>query len=217
LSSAERLPKQWGTRHRAALGISEKCDACVVVVSEERGDVSIARDGQMIHVEKMAAFSEIIEEAARPVSPTKKTRPERIQFLLSNRWQAKLGSLAVICFLWLLFAGQQDFKVTFPVYLNMKNIPSDLEIVETVKPKLEITVEGLRKDASTLSERNVYVEIDLSRARPGKKIYTISRNLISLPTDRVQVVKIEPNKIEFQFKEKPVENMQTPDQELPPS
>jgi hypothetical protein len=208
LSSTEGLPKEWGTRHRAALGLSEKCDACVVVVSEERGDVSIARDGQVTHIDKMAAFSEIIGEATRPASSVKKTRAKKLQSLLSNRWQAKLGSLALVCFLWLLLAGQQDFKATFPVYLNVKNIPSDLEIIEPVNPKFEITVAGLRKDASTLSERNVHVEIDLARANPGKRVFTISRDLISLPTDRVQVVKIEPNQVEFQFGEKPLKDIQ---------
>jgi hypothetical protein len=165
----------------------------------------------------MGTFSDIIEEATIPVSSSTKNWKKRIQFLLFHRWRQKLSSLALVCLLWLLFAGQQNFRVTFPVYLNMKNIPTDLELIAPVNQKLEITVEGLRKDASTLSERNVYVEIDLSRAGPGKRIFTVSRDLIFLPTDRVHVVNISPPKIEFQFKKKPVKNTQTPDQESPPS
>lgn len=43
------VPKDYGTRHRAAIGISELTDAVVVVVSEETGSISIVKSGQIKH------------------------------------------------------------------------------------------------------------------------------------------------------------------------
>ena len=45
------VPKSYGTRHRAAIGISEVTDAVVVVVSEETGKISIVKRGQIKNVE----------------------------------------------------------------------------------------------------------------------------------------------------------------------
>ena len=47
LSSKLRGQPMYGTRHRAALGISEGSDAVTVVVSEERGEVSVAMNGRL--------------------------------------------------------------------------------------------------------------------------------------------------------------------------
>nr|WP_321257748.1 diadenylate cyclase CdaA [uncultured Pseudodesulfovibrio sp.] len=47
LSSKLRGQPMYGTRHRAALGISEGSDAITVVVSEERGEVSVAMNGRL--------------------------------------------------------------------------------------------------------------------------------------------------------------------------
>lgn len=43
------IPKQFGLRHRAALGISEKTDAIAIVVSEETGSISVAQGGNIKH------------------------------------------------------------------------------------------------------------------------------------------------------------------------
>jgi diadenylate cyclase len=49
LSEQSNIKKSFGTRHRAALGITEQSDVVVVVVSEETGAMSIAYDGQMFY------------------------------------------------------------------------------------------------------------------------------------------------------------------------
>ena len=48
LSQNPRLAYQLGTRHRAALGMTEETDALVIVVSEESGHISIAEGGRLI-------------------------------------------------------------------------------------------------------------------------------------------------------------------------
>ena len=203
LSPDEGLPKHWGTRHRAALGLSERCDAWVVVVSEERGEVSLAREKEMVSVTDPQELSRFVTEAVTRPSPAKVAWQGKIRSLILNQWRAKLGSLCLISLLWLLLAGQQDFEATFAVSLQLAGQPPQMEILQPVNPKVRITVRGLRKDASTLSEKNVLAELDISMARLGKRIFLITRDHIQLPNDRIQVVRIEPAQVEFKFKQEP--------------
>ncbi len=47
LSKSSEIPKKYGTRHRAGLGISEESDAIAVIVSEETGEISVAVGGKL--------------------------------------------------------------------------------------------------------------------------------------------------------------------------
>jgi uncharacterized protein (TIGR00159 family) len=203
LSPDEGLPKEWGTRHRAALGLSERCDAWVVVVSEERGQVSLAREKDMIQVEKADDLSPLVSEAVSRIGPTGGPWQSRVRSFVLNQWRAKVSALIVVSLLWLLLAGQQDFERTFLVPLAVKNVPSKMVILEPLTPRIKVTVRGLRKDASTLSEKNVLAQIDLSMARLGRRTFLITRDDMQFPNERIQVVKIEPAQVEFKFKEEP--------------
>ena len=47
LSVNPKLHRDWGTRHRAGIGLTEESDAIAVIVSEERGEISLALHGQL--------------------------------------------------------------------------------------------------------------------------------------------------------------------------
>jgi diadenylate cyclase len=55
------LPERPGMRHRAGLGISEQSDAIAIVVSEERGTVSVAYNGELIKMKDAQMLSEFLQ------------------------------------------------------------------------------------------------------------------------------------------------------------
>lgn len=61
-----QLSKSMGTRHRAALGCSQKTDAVIIVVSEETGKVSIAREGILTRGIKIDRFRGILRSIFTP-------------------------------------------------------------------------------------------------------------------------------------------------------
>lgn len=61
LTSREDVSKELGTRHRAAIGASEITDGIVLVVSEETGTMSIARNGRITRFEAVNEFKEALQ------------------------------------------------------------------------------------------------------------------------------------------------------------
>ena len=60
LSNDKNISKRLGTRHRSAVGMSQESDAIVVVVSEETGKISVAKDGTLIMDVKEDALRQIL-------------------------------------------------------------------------------------------------------------------------------------------------------------
>ena len=73
LSDSSSLSKDLGTRHRAGLGLSEVSDCVVIIVSEENGSISIARDGKLIRYADTAVLkNELIKAQDKVETKDKK-------------------------------------------------------------------------------------------------------------------------------------------------
>ena len=76
LTDSPEVSKDLGTRHRAAIGISEISDAITIVVSEETGTVSIVQDG---HIER-GLDTETLKRRLAGTSPGKRKIETRLRF-----------------------------------------------------------------------------------------------------------------------------------------
>lgn len=69
------VPKDYGTRHRAAIGMSEISDAVIVIVSEETGHISIASGGELRRNVEPARLQQTLQRYFVREEPKKSRRP----------------------------------------------------------------------------------------------------------------------------------------------
>lgn len=66
LSDNQGISKELGTRHRAAIGMSERSDSMSIIVSEETGSISIAENGKISRHLDIATLEDILQELYEP-------------------------------------------------------------------------------------------------------------------------------------------------------
>lgn len=86
LSKQHDIMKTFGTRHRAAIGVTEETDALVLVVSEETGAISIAYDSKLYYDLTMEQLTKTLE-AQLEITPESYTEEDATNDTISKAWK----------------------------------------------------------------------------------------------------------------------------------
>lgn len=217
LPLAEQIEKvkQYGLRHRAALGLSERSDALIVVVSEERGVISIAQNGKLQQIKDEGELrKKLIDFYAE------KFLKLDIQNFL--RWLAKNISLLAVSFaialgIFLMFHSRFAFvQRNFVVTPEFGNMPSEILINDIVPQEAILTLRGRGTDFDAFKPENLRILINVGAipniTKPGWHRVPIEAKNIQMPF-KLSLIKIEPLSIRIQIIENIPEDENIPEEQ----
>ena len=133
-----KLSKELGSRHRAAIGLTEENDSVAVVVSEETGIISLVVDGQIergLDADALRARLRSLVCSRRPqgagarASSRVTRRPDELVSLAvpACRPQGRCRS-ALAVLLWMVVAGEETVERGLRVPLELQQFPAGLEL-----------------------------------------------------------------------------------------
>lgn len=191
LSDAQHLPQQFGTRHRAALGLSERTDAVVLAVSEERGEVSLAVAGELTRMHTPAQLTTRLTELLADDDDSQRQPFIRRMF---DDLLPKSAVLLGVTLIWLLLSARQGEVAIVPVPLSFHGLPPGM-VLTKVSPE-EVTVRLRATSGLVPSPRqlDLTADLDLSAAREGNNTLRVSFAQVRVPSG-LTVVGIEPSSV----------------------
>ncbi len=188
LSSNREALGPGGTRHAAALGLAERCDAICVVVSEERGTISVAKDGEL---RRLRGAEGLVEELRDRFSP---------EPVATAWWQGRAGldallSTAASLVLWMaLVPGSTLREITHVVPIEVTNLQDGARI-ETIEPaEVEVTLRGLWRQLLLADRDDVSVQLDGYLTRFGRRTFNLTPANVDAASG-LEVIAIEPETV----------------------
>lgn len=192
LSTNGDLPQYLGTRHRAAIGITERSDAAVVVVSEERGAVSLAVGGELVTVAKP---EELVERLTLILGPAVSEEPVKtIRRRLTSNLGPKLATLLLVVVSWLIITGRQGGIVTVTVPIKYHNLPDSLALRSSSPEEVEVQLKVFTSLTPSPKNLDIVADLDLAKIREGNNELPVTSDNLQLPLGTV-VASITPAKV----------------------
>ena len=171
-----------GTRHSAAVGLSELCDAMVVVVSEERGEVSIAEAGKLRKVDSPVELKQRLDRFLQRVRPREATDGRRR--LPIQNLGLKLAAVLVACVAWCLISfDAETVQKTFVVPVEYRNLPDTMDIDDSAPTEARITLAGFERAFNLLAPSTLKVSLDLNNVQEGPQQIVIDESHVKLPSN----------------------------------
>jgi len=190
-----------GTRHAAALGLSERSDALCLVVSEERGTVSLAHGGRLVPIagpEKLSAALDDFVSRARSGD-----RPRDLAewwARLRARWREALLAVAAAFGLWALTVPGATLETfDWPVPVMVENVPEPYALVSVDPAEVTVRFQGRRRDRFLARSGEVAVRVDALLVKLGRRTFSLSLDDVKVP-DGLRAVSIEPAKVRLRVR-----------------
>lgn len=190
-----------GTRHTAALGLAEQCDALAIVVSEERGTISIAHRERLKRVDSTATLKQRIEEFYRSTYPEPATRPG--WRWIREHFGLKIVSLALSCLLWFVLAYRVETVYrTIEVPIEYRNLPASLIIKDQLPSHARLTLSGPER-SFTMNTSIPPVSVDMAGLKEGEHELAVDGSQVTIPPG-LDLIRVEPGLIQFDAARKAV-------------
>jgi diadenylate cyclase len=183
-----------GTRHAAALGLSEFTDALCLVVSEERGTISVARNGIL----KQVGFEQLnlsLHKFYEEMHPPSKTAVLH-DFLVQN-FKEKVIAIILTLALWfvLVYGSGLEYE-SFMVPVKTAPLQSKYKISKVEPNEVKVTFLGPRRSFLFTSENQVSLIVNLPNVTEGLRTVTLSDSNLKFPKG-ISVEKIEPRRVKL--------------------